>query len=140
MQKLKTDMLKFTGAKIVTAKDGLDYVAIPIAANNIYVGQKGAYLEMAIHENRDGVDQYGNEGFASVDLGKQRREAGEKGPIVGNWKYVGQKPGLGVTSPEYGKAETRSGKQNGAPPPVDNSVDDSVDDDIPFARPNINWP
>ena len=130
MQKLKTDMLKFTGAKIVTAKDGLDYVAIPIAANNIYVGQKGAYLEMAIHENRDGVDQYGNEGFASVDLGKQRREAGEKGPIVGNWKHVGRNPGLGVTSPEYGKTEQLSGSQNNCPPPGRNDIDE--DDDIPF--------
>ena len=129
MQKLKIDMLKFTGAKLFKAKDGSDQIAIPVAENNIYIGQKGAYLEMVIHENRDGVDQYGYEGFSSVDVGKQRREAGEKGPIVGNWKHIGQKPGLGVTSPEYGKAETRSGNQGGAASPA---ADDSGDDDIPF--------
>lgn len=88
MQKLKIDLNKFNGAKPFTAKDGTEYIAIPIAANNVYVGKKGAYLELALIENKDGEDQFGNAGFASVDVGKQRREAGEKGPIIGNWKHI----------------------------------------------------
>lgn len=108
MQRLKIDTLKFTGSKRFTSKDGAEFIAIPVSENNIYLGEKGAYLEITTMDNRDGSDQYGNDGFITVDLGKQRREAGEKGPIIGNWKHVGQKPSIGVTSPEYGQRETVS--------------------------------
>jgi hypothetical protein len=39
---------------------------------------------------RDEKDQYGNDGFVVQDIGKERRMAGEKGPILGNWKQLGQ--------------------------------------------------
>ena len=118
MQTLKLDMMKFNGAKHFKAKDGTDHIAIPVDPNNIYRGDKGLYCTLTIMENRDGVDQYGNEGFASVDLGKDRRMAGEKGPILGNWKTIGQ----------------RSPNQNGAVPPSRSATADALDesDDIPF--------
>ena len=56
----------------------------------IHVGAKGKYIDLTLMDNRDGTDQYGNDGFVIHDLGKERREAGEKGPILGNWKHVGQ--------------------------------------------------
>jgi hypothetical protein len=83
---LKIAFLKFLGAKTFTAKNGDEYIAIPVKANNIYVGEKGYYSQLSLLEYKDGTDQYQNDGFAAVDLGKERREAGEKGPIVGNWK------------------------------------------------------
>jgi hypothetical protein len=39
MQRLKIDFLKFTGAKRFTAKDGTEFVAIPLAANNIFAAE-----------------------------------------------------------------------------------------------------
>lgn len=57
----------------------------------IFRGKKGDYADLCIVENRDGTDQYGNDGFISQDVPKERREAGEKGPIVGNWKYISKK-------------------------------------------------
>jgi hypothetical protein len=110
-------MLKFAGAKKFTAKDGTDFIAIPVDANNIYQGEKGSYLTLTLMDNRDGVDQYGNEGFVTIDIGKERRLAGDKGPILGNWKTIGQRPTT----------------QNGAKPPIA-ALDDSLDDDsdIPF--------
>lgn len=118
MQSLKLDLLKFTGAKTFTAKDGQEHVAIPLAANNVFTGQKGLYCSLTLMENRDGVDQYGNEGFASVDIGKDRRMAGEKGPILGNWKTVGQQQ----------NPKMHGGEQRTAPPAQE--PDDG--DDIPF--------
>jgi len=53
-------------------------------------GKNGKYLSLVFFENRDGKDQYGNDGFITQDLGKDRRLAGEKGPILGNWKEVGK--------------------------------------------------
>ena len=83
-------MLAFKGAKQFTAKDGTEFVAVPLDANNIYRGEKGSYLSITLMDNKDGQDQYGNEGFATVDFGKERREAGEKSPILGNWKTIGR--------------------------------------------------
>ena len=100
MQKLKLDLMKFAGAKHFTSREGIEFIAIAVAENNVFVGKKGAYLEMTLLENRDGKDQFDNDGFASIDIGKERREAGERGPIVGNWKHMGQKPKVNLTPPK----------------------------------------
>ncbi len=73
----------------------------------LFIGAKGKYMDLTLMDNRDGgTDQYGNDGFIVQDVGKERREAGEKGPIIGNWKHVGQP--LGIRSPEYGKPEVKA--------------------------------
>jgi len=56
----------------------------------MFKGEKGTYLDITLLDNRDGTDQWGNDGMIVQDIGKQRREAGEKGPILGNWKFIGQ--------------------------------------------------
>jgi hypothetical protein len=88
MQSLKIDLLKLTGARAFTSKDGTAFVAIPIEANAVHVGEKGSYLDVTLMENRDGPGKYGDDGFAVVNLTKERREAGEKGPIIGNWRHL----------------------------------------------------
>ena len=62
----------------------------------MFEGAKGTYLDLTLMDNRDGPDQYGNDGFIVQDIGKERREAGQKGPIVGNWKHVNAAPGRTV--------------------------------------------
>jgi hypothetical protein len=56
----------------------------------LYQGTKGTYLNITLLENREGTDQYGNNGMIVQDIGKERRMAGEKGPILGNWKHIKQ--------------------------------------------------
>ncbi len=75
-------------------------------------GKNGKYLSLAMWENKTGVDQYGNAGFVTQDLGKERREAGEKGPILGNYRIMGER-----------KSSAPTGQSHAAP---------SSDDDIPF--------
>jgi len=58
----------------------------------LYKGAKGTYLDITLLDNRDGTDQYGNDGMIVQDIGKERREAGEKGAILGNWKHLDSKP------------------------------------------------
>lgn len=55
-----------------------------------FKGKKGTYLGLVLIENKEGTDQYGNDGFAKIDVSKEDREAGVSGPIVGNWKFLGQ--------------------------------------------------
>jgi len=57
----------------------------------LYEGKNGKYLSLVFFDNKEGPDQFGNDGFVTQDLGKERRMAGEKGPIIGNWKEVGTK-------------------------------------------------
>jgi hypothetical protein len=52
-----------------------------------FKGAKGVYCDITIIEK---PSEYGD-GFIVQDLGKERRMAGEKGPIIGNWKEVGTK-------------------------------------------------
>ncbi len=112
MQSLKIDLLKFTGARAFTSKDGTAFVAIPVEVNGVYVGEKGHYLELTLIENKEGPDRFGYAGFAAVNLPKERREAGERGPIVGNYKTVG--------------------KAAPAPAQVQSAPDDDAGDAIPF--------
>jgi len=52
-------------------------------------GKQGKYIAFTLLENRDGEDQYGNNFMIVQDIGKERREAGEKSPILGNGKFAG---------------------------------------------------
>ena len=87
-----------------------------IDKSELYKGAKGTYCDMTLMENRDGEDQYGNHGFIVQNLSKERREAGEKGPIIGNWKHVGQT-----------KPRTVMPKPN----PTADAIDEELDD-LPF--------
>jgi hypothetical protein len=127
MIRLNIDLQKFTGAKTFTAKDGTEFLAIPIAGN-FHQGAKGLYCDLTLMENRDGRDKYDNDGFAIHDLGKQRREAGEKGPILGNWKNLdgGQRAGRDVPASEAVRKHQQA-KQNAY-----QAEDDDDGDSIPF--------
>tara|TARA_R100000951_G_C2554478_1_gene153526 strand:- start:19 stop:330 length:312 start_codon:yes stop_codon:yes gene_type:complete len=52
-----------------------------------FTGAKGTYADLTILL-RDEPDQYDNDGFISQDVSKEERLAGEKGPIVGNVKWI----------------------------------------------------
>lgn len=114
MINLKIDLNKFQGAKFFTAKDGTDFIGIPLDANAIFRGEKGLYLNLSLI---DKPTEYGD-GFATIDLGKERRLAGEKSAILGNWKTI----------------EARSPNQGGAKPPKQTATADNYDEDtdIPF--------
>ena len=87
----------------------------------LFEGKNGKYLDLVLFENKDGPDQYGNHGFVTQDIGKARREAGERGPIIGNWKEVGG------TIQRQAPSQHQQAKQNAyQPEPQDDG------DDIPF--------
>jgi hypothetical protein len=65
----------------------------------IHHGEKGKYIDITLLGNRDGEDRFGNHYMVVQDLGQTRREAGEKGPILGNGKIVGQKSAMPPTQP-----------------------------------------
>lgn len=86
--------------------------------------QSGAvYADLTLLEDRNGEDQYGNHFMVVQDVGKERREKGEKGPIIGNGKFVGERP----QSAQQASPAPRSGQQRPqpkqTPPPTDDGFD-----------------
>lgn len=57
-----------------------------------FEGKKGTYCELVLMENKNGEDDYGNSHFVCQGVSKEDREAGVKGPIVGNAKTFEKKP------------------------------------------------
>lgn len=55
----------------------------------LFKGAKGTYLGCVL---KDRPDEYGNDGFITMDTTKEEREAGVRGEIIGTWKHVGAKP------------------------------------------------
>ena len=79
--------------------------ASKIDKSGMFEGKNGLYFDITLLENKDGPDQWGNSGMIVQDLGKDRRLAGEKGPIIGNWKHVG------------GSSSKPAGEARRTPPP-----------------------
>jgi hypothetical protein len=64
----------------------------------LYEGKNGKYLNCVLFENRDGQSEYGDDGFIVQDITKEQREAGERGPIIGNWRHLDTKGGSKPTT------------------------------------------
>ena len=100
-----------------------------IDKSSLYVGKKGTYLDLTLMDNRDGTDDYGNDGFVVQDIGKERREAGERGEILGNWRHIGKPPQhqmSGDPDPGANYHKAAGQKPNAA------AVGNDDTDDIPF--------
>lgn len=100
-----------------------------IDKNRIFVGKQNRqghtpkYLDLVLIENRDGTDEYGNDGFISESVTKEERDRGVKGTILGNWKRVGVQREQPPQRPSAPKRQ----------PPRDPDIDPSDDlDNIPF--------
>jgi hypothetical protein len=58
-----------------------------IDQRRLYKGKKGQYLSATLFLKEE-VDQYGNNGFIVESITKEEREAGQKGTILGNAKFM----------------------------------------------------
>ena len=88
----------------------------------LYKSEKGTYLNTTVFIDIDAPDKYGNHGMVTQDVSKEAKDAGEKGPILGNvkifWKDNGDTPSRSKpVSKPVSKPATKG---------------DDFDDDIPF--------
>jgi hypothetical protein len=86
-----------------------------IIKKHLYEGKEATYLDVAFFKNKDGKGKYGDDGFVVQEVSKEARERGEKGQIIGNWRY--HEPRAGQTEKPK-SAETKPG--------------DDPDADLPF--------
>jgi len=102
-----------------------------IPADRIKPGRNGQYIDLVLFENREGPDQYGNDGFVAVDVTQEERKQGVKGPIIGNWKHLGERS----SSRPQGEHPGKPARPKPAPParrPRADPDPDAPEDDIPF--------
>ncbi len=91
-------------------------------------GAKGTYLNATIFVDLDQADQYGNHGMITQDVGKEERDNGVRGNILGNGKIVwrsdehGQKP----------KPIVQKGGSHTGPSGATKHDGEDFDDDLPF--------
>jgi hypothetical protein len=62
-----------------------------IEKEHLFAGKNGKYLDLVIWENKNGPDQYGNTHTICQGISKEARDAGQRGPIIGNLKMEIQK-------------------------------------------------
>ena len=83
-----------------------------IDKSKLYKGEKGVYLNMTTFVDLDQEDEYGNNGFISIEQSKEQRDAGEQSAILGNVKKF------------WADGATTSAPQQ--------QQNQNLDDDIPF--------
>ncbi len=93
-----------------------------ILKDKMFKGAKGTYLDISILENKGGTDQYGNDFLIIQDIGKEARERGEKGPILGNGKYR-------VRDSQPAPAQQESSQPRYA---EQSAPQENLDEDVPF--------
>src|SRR5680860_964266 len=89
-----------------------------IEKDRLFAGKKGKYLDCTAFIDLDELDQHGNSGMITQDVTKEEKDAGTKGPILGNTKVFWK---------DSGKSQEtyKDGIRQQAP-------NDNFDDDIPF--------
>jgi hypothetical protein len=87
-------------------------------------GHTPLYMKLSLVPRKE-VGAYGDTHFITQDIGKDRRQAGEKGPIVGNGKPVQKKAAPATTAP----APRPSAPRAPAPAPRNDFADDGS---VPF--------
>lgn len=92
---------------------------LQILKQYLFEGRSGKYLDIAGFLNKDGKGQYGDDGFIVQEISKEAREKGEKGPIIGNWRWHEKK--------DAAPAKLAAPAASTAPAPAA-----TEDDDVPF--------
>lgn len=98
----------------------------------LFKGQKGTYLDATAFIDLDEFDQYGQSGMIAQDVSKEEREAGTKGPILGNsvvFYKDSQQGGQKNQSQPQSQAPQGQNQAYGAPDP---GQFDDFNDEIPF--------
>jgi len=107
-----------------------------IDQSRLFSGKKGRYLDIALIDTPN--DKYGNDFMVVQSVSKEDREAGKKGPILGNGKYPAKRDGAVQPAAPAPKYDTHyaSGTHTAAPPapkpPAPKQAELPDGEDVPF--------
>lgn len=95
-----------------------------IDKSEIFEGKNGKYITLLLFEDNE-PDQYGNDGMVVQSISLARKDAGERGPIIGNFKHL--KRSENATQSHQNGSGSRQSVFEGQ-----DSGYSQEDDDIPF--------
>jgi hypothetical protein len=79
-----------------------------IDTNYLFKGKVSDYVDLLLIENKDGGrDKYGNDGFIVQGVSKEAKDAGEQGPILGNYRVYRKNETRGNRQPERRREDSR---------------------------------
>lgn len=114
------------GKPLITAK--IDVTKINKA--HLFQGKTAKYLDVAFFEN-EGESKFGDDGFIRQSVSKEARARGEKGEIIGNWRYLEQ-PQQSRPSQQPVRDLRREPKPLTHNPALDSALDEEENESIPF--------
>lgn len=97
-----------------------------IIKDHLYKGAKGTYLDCVLWPNKNGAGQHGDTHYIVQELNRQARDAGERGPIIGNATVPEQE------RQEQSRPAPRPQQTRPAPKQAESFQDDMEEDSIPF--------
>lgn len=112
----------------------LDMTKLLAQKDRFFQGKRTDYADLILVPNRDGRDDYGNDGFIAMSVSREERENGQRGEIVGNWKATENgPPPRSVREPDRprGQYQQRQQRQERAQAPRDPDLD-TPEDEVPF--------
>lgn len=89
---------------------------------HFFKGAKGIYADLVLLPNRNGTDEYGNDGMVTQGVSKEAREKGQKGPIIGNYRKINRGASEPVVAPKTQPTKAKA----------DPEIDFGSEDDVPF--------
>lgn len=101
----------------------------------LFKGAKGTYLDATVFIDIDQLDQYGNSGMITQDVKKEEKDAGVKGPILGNCKLFWNEGGQAPQAQQQQAQQPAQGFTGQAPAmnqPGQAAPLNTYDEDIPF--------
>lgn len=103
-----------------------------ILKDHLYKGAKGTYLDCVVWPNKNGAGQHGDTHYIVQELNRQARDAGERGPIIGNATVPEQEQPQPVPRPARQPDRVVATTQQGHPVHESAISDGMEDSDIPF--------
>ncbi len=98
-----------------------------VLKEHLYAGQNGKYLDLVAWPKKTGPDKNGNTHMVCQEVSKEAREAGEKGPILGDLLLPDEAPPPARTQPPPAR------QQRPAQQAAEETIADGMqEDDIPF--------
>lgn len=110
------NLLALNGVTLRRGQQGETLLCIDLRyPNGIKQTQKGIYLDLAVWENKNGVNQYGSTHYVKQSFSKEEKAAlnGQQTPIIGNARpieYPAQQP-VGYAGGYYQQQQPAAGYQ-----------------------------
>ena len=100
-----------------------------ILKEHLFAGNNGNYLDLVAWPNKNGPDKHGNTHMVCQELNRAARDAGERGPILGNLLLPENETPAPAAKPQQRPPARQQAQEDYCTRPINDGMET---DDIPF--------